>query len=88
MSQPKFFGSPIIYGTGEAMGTRLPTVSGFSSQKWRQARQPRWEIRHETVLRRECKPSPNPTRVLRARGAPSELLTSPAIVLWFKSGAE
>ena len=31
---------------------------------------------------------PNPTQVLKARGAPSELLTSPAIVLWFKPGAE
>lgn len=31
---------------------------------------------------------PNPTQVPKARGAPSELLTSPASVLWFKPGAE
>ena len=31
---------------------------------------------------------PQPTRVLGARGAPSKLPTSPAVLLWFKPGAE
>lgn len=57
-----------IWNWGSNQDETLNSVCCFGSQKRWQAQQPRWEIRHKTLLSCECEPCPTPHRSRRLVG--------------------